>query len=222
MANMHMVRHGQASFGADNYDQLSPLGAQQCQRLGQHFAQQGLRFDAVLTGTLQRHAQSLAALATALPGLPPAQVLPGLDEYNPQAIVQALHPQPLPRGDSAELRRLHFGLLREALVAWMEGRTRPQGMATFADFAAGVAGVLAQVRGMAAQQVLVVSSGGPISVALGQVLGLAPQATVELNMRMRNSAVSELAFNPKRHALVTYNTLPHLQAPEQAGWVTHA
>jgi hypothetical protein len=45
---------------------------------------------------------------------------------------------------------------------------------------------------------------------------------VELNLRMRNSSVTEFAFGPKRHTLVTYNTLPHLEHPERRGWVTFA
>ena len=56
----------------------------------------------------------------------------------------------------------------------------------------------------------------------GQVLGTPPEATIELNLRIRNSSVSELAFNPKRHMLVTYNTLPHLDDAVYRDWVTFA
>ena len=62
---------------------------------------------------------------------------------------------------------------------------------------------------------------GPISAALGQTLGLAPEVTIDLNMRMRNSAVSELAYTPKRHLMVTFNTVPHLDDPALADWVTY-
>jgi hypothetical protein len=51
---------------------------------------------------------------------------------------------------------------------------------------------------------------------------MSPEGTIELNMRIRNSAVCELQFNPKRHTLLTYNTLPHLDPPEYADWVTYA
>ena len=79
MGTVHLVRHGQASFGADDYDQLSALGVRQCVRLGEYFRQRGRRFDAVLTGTLKRHAQSLAGIAQGLPDVPPSLVWPGLD-----------------------------------------------------------------------------------------------------------------------------------------------
>ena len=70
--------------------------------------------------------------------------------------------------------------------------------------------------------VLIVSSGGPIATAVGHVLGAPPETIVELNMRLRNSAVTELVFSPKRHSLLSFNTLPHLDSAEHAGWVTYA
>ena len=72
------------------------------------------------------------------------------------------------------------------------------------------------------QPVLLVSSGGPISTAVGQVLGLSPERTIELNMRIRNSAVTEFEFSAKRHQLLTFNTLAHLDAPEHRDWITYA
>ena len=68
---------------------------------------------------------------------------------------------------------------------------------------------------------LLVSSGGPIATAVGQVLGTTALTTIELNMRIRNSALTEFAFTPKRHMLVSYNHLPHLDQPERAGWFTY-
>ena len=69
---------------------------------------------------------------------------------------------------------------------------------------------------------LLVSSGGPIATAVGHVLGAPAPAVVELNMRIRNSALSEFVFTPKRHALLSFNTLPHLDHPERAGSHTYA
>ena len=71
------------------------------------------------------------------------------------------------------------------------------------------------------QSVLVVSSGGPISTAVGRVLQSPPETTIELNLRIRNTAVTEFAFTPKRHMLLTYNTLPHLDGSAFSDWVTY-
>lgn len=222
MGRLFLVRHGQASFGTDDYDRLSELGARQCRRLGEHWRARGLRFEAAYTGTLRRHRQSFDALAEGLGGLGEPTALPGMNEYDAEAIVHTLHPQPLPRPDTPELVRQHFRLLKDGLLQWMDGRITPAGMPSWRDFVSGVAAALDLVRTQHGGDVLMVSSGGPISTAVAQVLQ-APSATVvELNLRMRNSAVTEFAFTPKRHALVTFNALPHLEAEGYADWVTHS
>jgi len=104
----------------------------------------------------------------------------------------------------------------------MAGETTPAGMPSYAEFVAGVVGALDHVRREHDGDVLIVSSGGPISTAVGQVLGTSAQTTIELNYRIRNSSVTEFAFTPSRHVLVTYNTLPHLDDPQYADWITFA
>ena len=82
--------------------------------------------------------------------------------------------------------------------------------------------VLDHIRKTYEGNVLLVSSGGPISTAVGHVLGTSPEVTIEMNLRIRNASVTEFAFTPKRHMLVTYNTLPHLDAKEHASWITYS
>jgi len=223
MGTLYLVRHGQASFGAENYDQLSPVGHQQAVRLGQFWRERGQRFDAVITGTLQRHVQTLDGIVEGLGAAPEALRLPGLNEYDSHALIAAIHPQPLGKADTPELYRQHFRILCDALAQWMAGVISPQGMPSWNEFSAGVRAALDHVRHHhAGQNVLLVSSGGPISAAVGEVLGTAPEVTIALNMRIRNSAVTEFSVSPKRLMLQTFNTLPHLNDAEHAGWITHA
>lgn len=227
MGNLYLVRHGQASFGAADYDQLSPLGRQQAERLGRYWAERGLRPAAVLMGSLRRHAQTWAGIAEGAGFDLEPLVWPGLNEYDSEAVIRAIHPHPLQKPRSAEeapeLYRHHFRLLRDGLTQWMAGTVSPQGMPSYTEFVRGVTGALDHVRAKhQGQNVLLVSSGGPISTAVGHVLGLSPEATIELNLRIRNSAVTEFQFNPKRHTLLTYNTLPHLDRAEFKDWLTYA
>jgi len=223
MGTLYLVRHGQASFGAEDYDQLSPLGQRQSLQLGRYWAERGLRFDAVITGTLRRHAQTWAGIAEGSGLDTPALAWPGLNEYDSHAVIHTVHPHPLQKPDTPELYRHHFRLLRDGLAQWMAGTVSPQGMPSYPDFVQGVTSALDHVRAQHhGQNVLIVSSGGPIATAVGHVLGLSPEGTIELNMRIRNSAVTEFQFNPKRHTLLTYNTLPHLDAPAFSDWVTYA
>ncbi len=223
MGTLYLVRHGQASFGADDYDRLSALGRQQSERLGGYWRERGLRFDAVLCGTLRRHVQTLEGIGQGLGGLPEPLQLSGLNEYDSQALIHCIHPAPLPRPDTPERYRQHFRLLCDALAQWMAGTIGPAGMPGWDGFADGVRLVLDLVRRQhQGQNVLLVTSGGPIATAVGLVLSTPPEVTIALNMRIRNSAVTEFSVNPKRLMLQTFNTLPHLDAPGHAGWVTHA
>lgn len=223
MGNLYLVRHGQASFGAADYDQLSPLGRQQAERLGRYWAERGLRPAAVLMGSLRRHAQTWAGIAEGAGFDLEPLVWPGLNEYDSEAVIRAIHPQPLEKPQTPEGYRQHFRVLRDGLRQWMDGTISPEGMPSYDAFAHGVTSALDHVRGQHhGQDVIIVSSGGPISTAVGHVLGLSPDTTIELNLRIRNSAVTQFQFNPKRHSLLTYNTLPHLDSPDYTDWVTFA
>ena len=221
------MRHGQASFGTDDYDRLSELGHRQSRRLGEYLRERapgpGPCYDAVLTGTLRRHDETWQALAEGA-GLSIEPLRwPGLNEYDSDALIQAIQPTPLDKPDSPEAYRAHFRLLRDALRQWMDGVISPRGMPSYDDFVQGITSALDHVRRQHFQgRVLIVSSGGPISTAVGRVLGTPPETTIDLNLRIRNSALTEFAFTPKRHMLVTYNTLPHLDHPDYTDWVTYA
>ncbi len=224
MPTLYLVRHGQASFGAADYDNLSDLGQQQSLELGRYFKAKNLSFDAAYAGTLRRHAQTYAGIAQGMALNQAVLLRPGLNEYDSDAVVQAIHPEPLSRERSPENYRKHFRLLRDGLAAWMGGTASPQGMPSYPDFVKGITAVLDEVRtefgGKEDARILICSSGGPISTAVGHILSTSAPTTIELNLRIRNTSVTEFAFTPKRHMLVTYNTLPHLE--DKPDWVTYA
>ena len=104
----------------------------------------------------------------------------------------------------------------------MNGVISPKGMPTYDGFVLGVTSALDHIRTHHTGNVLVVSSGGPISTAVGHLLGTSPETTIELNYRIRNTALTEFVFTPKRHILLSYNGLPHLDRAEYAPWITYA
>ena len=222
MGTLYLVRHGQASFGADDYDVLSPLGQRQAVRLGKYFRSKAVVFDAALTGTLKRQISTHEGICEGMGTNPQALQWPGLNEYDSHAVIATVHAGKLEKPTTPEQYRQHFRLLKDGLRQWMNGVVSPQGVPSYNDFVLGVTSALDHVRKTHDGTVLLVSSGGPISTAVGHILGCSPEATIELNLRIRNASVTEFAFTPKRHMLVTYNTLPHLDAPKYADWVTYA
>ena len=223
MGTLYLVRHGQASFGADDYDQLSELGHRQSVRLGEYFAERQVHFDGLIAGTLRRHKQTLEGILQGMQRAGEHLSWDGLNEYDSAAVIATVHPHKLERPDTPEMYRHHFRLLRDGLAQWMAGATSPAGMPTYEQFVAGVAGALDHVRANHyGQNVLVVTSGGPISTAVGYVLRTPPETTIELNLRIRNTSITEFAFTPKRHMLVSFNAIPHLDAARYKDWVTYA
>jgi len=222
MGQLFLVRHGQASLGAADYDQLSPLGDQQSQRLGEHWLAQGLTFDAVVTGAMKRHAQTLASIQQGMGTKHEALIWPGLNEYDAVAVIRSIQPGELVKPNTPEGYKQHFRLLRDGLTQWMAGVVSPQSMPSYTEFVQGVTSALDHIRTNYKGNVLLVSSGGPIATAVAHVLRTSPETSIELNMRLRNSAVSELSFNSKRYSLISFNGLAHLETPSHKDWITFA
>jgi len=223
MAELYLVRHAQAAFGTDDYDRLTALGQQQSRWLGEYFAERGMAFDRVLSGTVRRHRETLAGIAETDAALPQAEEFEALNEYRADALITAYQAaRDRPPVDHGADRRTHFRLLREVLYAWADGSLQTDAHPSFEHFATGVRTVLDRLREGAARRVLVVSSGGPISTLLGTVLELSPRMMVNLNLQTRNSAISELAFNVRAVHFVSFNGVPHLDRPERRASITYS
>jgi broad specificity phosphatase PhoE len=220
MAELVLVRHAQASFGADDYDKLSELGWRQSRWLGEYFAERQIAFDRVVRGSLRRHAETLVGIAEGagrpIDGVEDAR----LNEYDAHALLNAhLKGEAKPQGGD---RREHFRILREAMYAWTDGTLAGASHEPFADFRKRVLAALAAVRGGRAKRVLVVSSGGPISTVLAEVLGMPLRGVVDLNLQTRNTGITELQAGANRIHCISFNNVPHLDRPDRAGALTYS
>jgi broad specificity phosphatase PhoE len=229
MAELVLVRHAQASFGADDYDKLSELGWRQSRWLGEYFAERGAAFDCVVLGSLRRHAQTLAGIAEGMGRTFGREEDARLNEYDSHGLLRAYGVAPggkreLPPGSD---RRAHFRILREALYAWTDGSLlsgNPDGapLEPFAEFRGRVLAALASLRARPAKRVLVVSSGGPIATILTEVLGMPLRGVVDLNLQTRNTGITELQAGANRIQFVSFNNVPHLDRPDRPGTLTYS
>ena len=224
MAELILVRHGQASFGADDYDKLSELGWRQSRWLGEYFAERGAAFDRVIRGSLRRHAETLTGIAEGMGRALVGAEDPRLNEYDSHALLNAhLRGGPLPQGGD---RREHFRILREAMYAWTDGTLAGAPHEPFAEFRkrvlAGLAEVITAARAGRAERVLVVSSGGPISTILAEVLGMPLRGVVDLNLQTRNTGITQLQSGSTRIHCVSFNNVPHLDRPDRTGALTYS
>jgi broad specificity phosphatase PhoE len=234
VAELYVVRHGQASFGAANYDKLSELGWQQARWLGQWFTQQGVQFDRLVTGTLVRHNETLAGILQgmqlgtndALNGEQSsaptgAREIAGLNEYDSSVMLKARLGE-FSEQDLSKDRRFYFRELREALYEWTEAQLQPPNYQSFIQFRAGVVDGLTQACAPGAQRVLLVSSGGPISNMVGHVLQTPNRVTVDLNLQTRNASITQFAFNERGLNLMSFNNVPHLLQADRVHAVTYS
>ena len=212
-----VVRHGQASAGSDDYDQLSERGEQQCLRLGQWLAATGQVFDAVTMGDMRRHRQTFEAIrfgyAEHPSRLPEAEVDHGLDEFDHRAVFDGFalgnpqHPAVL-GGRQVGLQALG-AMIHAALSAWSQDELSgvPESWSAFGE-RVRLAGLRLARHGQ--QNQLVLTSGGVISRLAQAALGASDRAAVDLNVSLRNSGLCEFHARPYGLALGSWNALPHL------------
>jgi broad specificity phosphatase PhoE len=234
MGQIFLVRHGQASFASDDYDRLSELGVEQCRLLGAWFARCQQPFNRAFTGSLRRHRETAEACLAALPdGLRPSApplVDPGFDEYD-SADVMVRHRPDL--GDPGAIRRFIAGsddprrafqaVFAEAVERWASGKHDAEYRESWTAFRARSVAALerALASAGASQDVLVFSSGGPISAICQHVLGLPDRRAFELSWSLVNSSVTRLLYRPGRISLHALNVYPHLESASRPGCVTY-
>ncbi|RMF41865.1 MAG: histidine phosphatase family protein [Alphaproteobacteria bacterium] len=211
MGALILVRHGQASFGTENYDRLSPLGHQQAEWLGEYFAAHGLRFERAIRGALRRHRETAEGIARVL-RLPEFAIDPRLDEFQSRALVEeyalATGAAP-PSGREGFLQ--HFP---EVLARWEAGVIGSEAPERYQSFQARVDAAIADAY-QPGHNTLVVTSGGVIGVTLRRVLGLDITATAELMLAIHNASVHRLDWEGGKLRLTLFNASPHLDPVER-------
>ncbi|TQV86040.1 histidine phosphatase family protein [Exilibacterium tricleocarpae] len=222
MSEFFLVRHGQASFGAENYDKLSPLGHQQARWLGDYFAARDIHFERVLIGDLVRHRETAQSLCEALPAVPEFDIHTGLNEfdfYRISVAYLAIHPeQQPPAGASA---REFYGVLKRAMQAWRRGELEGELPETWAQFEQRVGAALSYIcETKTSRPTLVVSSGGAMAMLLRHVLDFDGENVINLNMQMKNTGVSHFYYSDTAVRLSSFNNVPHLDIDGRSDSIT--
>ena len=230
MTELYLIRHAQASFGSDHYDQLSPLGYRQSNLLGEFFRSRDLYFDHVFTGSLNRQKQTLEAIRQTCPDQSDVSSieLPGLDEYHFIELNRAyakLYSEDdlvIKVAQSKASKRDYFRLLRRVLLSWSKNELEDIAE-SFSSFKNRVdkARKAIQKRSNGSNRVLAISSGGAISQFIGSILQTPDAQSIELNLQIRNSSISRLNFNDSIFRLSSFNATPHLEATSAIELITY-
>ena len=214
MGSLILIRHGQASYGAADYDRLSPLGEQQARALGVATSSEtaGLdELDAVYSGPLRRQRDTRTLmLASAAHPITDGGVLDEFAEYPAFELLAAELPALIEEEPAMEPLRngpMNPMLLDRAfwmlLTRWSRGELRPDGIEAIDDFVARIKRGLTKIFTAhvgSGQRVAIVTSGGPISIAVMLALSTPAERAISLGRSIRNASVSTFRWRSRGFA----------------------
>ncbi len=216
MASIYLIRHGQASFGSDDYDRLSELGCRQAEVLGHYFEKRELHFDAVYTGELKRQRKTASiAVGDRLPA-DSHRVDARFNEIDNEAQLNIITPILLEQRPELKAwwekaqssSKDYQKLLEQVFNYWVAaGDDSPGELQSWADYASGARTALADVmreQGPGTNSAIF-TSGGTIATIVAHVLGADDQATYQFYEPVINCSVTHLLYNANKVSLSYYN-----------------
>jgi broad specificity phosphatase PhoE len=215
MPLMVIVRHGQASFGSDDYDVLSPVGRQQAQATAAALSAAGLDAARIISGSLRRQRDTAEAIADAY-GLTPT-VDERWNEYDADPVLAAHSPSALrlEHPDSADAvptsPREFQAVLERALEAWVRAGEDSPTTETWPAFNARVSDALQSAGSAGAGTTVVVSSGGVIGALAVSLIGVDPVSFPRLNRVTINCGITRVIVGSAGTTLVSFNEQGHLR-----------
>ncbi|WP_411686568.1 histidine phosphatase family protein [Acinetobacter pseudolwoffii] len=232
MTTIYLIRHGQASFGAESYDKLSPNGELQAKLLGRYFDEILKEAPYVVAGSMQRHQQTAQlALAECFPESEPATDS-AWNEFNHQQVFAQYEPrfnQPeLLKEDvsqHANPRAYLSKIFEGAIERWTGGDYHHEYEESWPDFKQRVETALQHLCDDLAEKkpryAVVFTSGGVISVAAGKILGLSPNKTFALNWAITNTSMTTLRLVGNQPQLLSLNEHHYIKAqrPDLLTWI---
>ncbi|MBC9732508.1 histidine phosphatase family protein [Nocardioides marmotae] len=216
MGVLILVRHGQASFGAEDYDVLSATGHEQARLLGAHLARHGVKPDVVVRGDMRRHRETAEGMLEGGGWSADVEVDAGWDEFDHLGVVAA-HPDLV---TGTEDRRAFQRAFEEATARWSAGGDDD------VAYPEPWPGFLARVRGSLERScaqagpggtVVVVTSGGPIAVAAAALVdpdgddATTARLWSRFNTVVVNSSYSRVVVGSTGARLLTFNEHAHLE-----------
>lgn len=209
MGAIYLVRHGQASFGAANYDELSSRGVEQARQLGYAWEAAGWLPTTAVSGSMQRHHQTALSTLAAANQDDGYDVDHGWDEFDHEAVMEAQIP-----GFQAKDPRSFQDAFVQATDRWAAGSSDGD-HESFAGFSQRVLAAfdrLAVSTGRGETSVAF-TSGGPIALVAAELLG-DRKLWSTLNSVIINTGVTKIVTGRSGRTLLSFNEHGHLPADQ--------
>ncbi|MHB8829661.1 MAG: histidine phosphatase family protein [Syntrophales bacterium] len=224
MGTIYMIRHGQASFGSDDYDRLSQTGIVQSRVLAEHLSTVGILADVVYSGEMKRQIdtaqQTVEMYENAVHATRSLRKDSAFNEYGSQEILLSFAREVVGRepslNDHSSLpysdKKKFQELFEKILSGWANGKYKKEGLPTWEEFSGRVwSGIERIIKdNPAGKTVLIFTSGGPISAALQRALGLTNEETIRLGWQIANASLTRFLYKDDRFSLAAFNETAHL------------
>lgn len=221
MATIYLIRHGQASFGADDYDKLSELGCRQASVAGEYLAQCGISFDAIYSGNLLRQRETAQLAAASQPEELELRIDPRFNEIENDEQLKYLVPEVV-KSNPAVQELMERGLssskdyqkvIKAVFNYWVSPQCADARVQSWQDYSQGVSQALhdVMVEQGSGKTVGIFTSGGTIATIVAQVLGLTGEQTYRFYEPIFNCSVTQLFYTGTRVSLSYFNDRSFLQ-----------
>ncbi|MGO3023733.1 MAG: histidine phosphatase family protein [Brevibacterium sp.] len=214
MSVLYLVRHGQASFGTDDYDRLSDLGKEQSRITGRFLASQGLEPDRIIHGEMLRQRQTAEGLLAGLGRDMDAHVDAGWNEYAAWELTGVLEDlDPRAQHDS----KIFQGELERGAARWASGEHDEDYTETYNQFTSRVERALddAVAAMESGQSTIVVSSAGAIAWTAARLIGGGFDQWMAFNRVTINTGITKIITGRGGTSLISFNDHGH-QDPKNA------
>jgi len=221
MATIYLVRHGQASFGADNYDNLSDLGRKQARVVGEYFRDCGIHLDAAYSGDLSRQRETAELALASQPADVPLRIDPRFNEIENDAQIRVLLPQVVARNPAVQTlvdrglssSKDYQKVIDAVFNFWVSPDCDEPSIQSWADYSGGVRQALADVMAQqgSGKTLGIFTSGGTLATVVAQVLGLGGEHTYRFYEPVLNCSVTQLFYSGTRVSLSYFNDCSFLQ-----------
>lgn len=215
MTVIYLIRHGQASFGKDDYDCLSEQGTLQASHLGNSFAERGIGFDKVIMGGMLRHKQTADKCLQAMKHNGTTAIADDAwNEYDHQNILAQLDPQfASPRGlknHVSKQDRPHLALdkiIAKAFTRWIASEHDQDYAESWTAYQDRIHAALTRLSKGSndVRSIAVFSSGGPIALLSQQILGVPAKNLMKLNWTLVNCGVTKILSSQRGLTLSSLN-----------------
>ena len=221
MATIFLIRHGQASFGAENYDKLSELGCRQAHIAGEYFRDHGIVFDAVYSGDLSRQRETARLAIASQTQDVVHHIDPRFNEIQNEEQLEYLMPEVLKV--NSELQALidkglgsskdYQKLIEAVFNYWVTPACDDSRIQSWADFSGGTRQAIADVMQEqgGGKTLGIFTSGGTVATIVAQVLGLGGEQTYQFYEPIFNCSVTQLFYNRSKVSLSYFNDCSFLQ-----------